>query len=159
LVLAAPVHAENWPVWRGSHGDNHAGAGAVPLKWNEKENVRWKVALPGPGNSSPIIWEDRVFVTQSFDKKGHKRGMLCFNRQNGDKLWERWVDYKPDEPTHSTNPFCAGTPATDGKRVIACYGSAGVYCYDLEGKELWSYDVGKLYHVWGNSTSVIFHKN
>lgn len=160
LALVVPTaRAENWPGWRGPKGNSHSSEKDFPLKWSDTENVRWKVALPGPGNSSPIVWDHRVFITQSYDKAGQKRGILCFDRTKGDKLWEKFVEYADKEPTHGTNPFNAGTPVTDGKRVVACYGSAGVHCYDLDGKELWQYDLGKLHHIWGTSISPILYKN
>lgn len=159
LSITAATALADWPQWRGPHGNGIADEKDAPLKWSAKENVRWKVPLPGPGNSSPIVWKERVFLTQSLDRKGHQRALLCFDRQNGKKLWEQVVAYPEDEPTHGTNPHCAGTPATDGQRVVACFGSAGLHCWDLDGKKLWEHDLGKLQHVWGNSISPIIHEN
>src|SRR5216684_3313589 len=74
LALGANLAvADNWPGWRGPAGNGHAAEKDLPLKWSAKESVRWKVDLPGPGNSSPIVWEDRVFLTQSLDKEGKRR--------------------------------------------------------------------------------------
>lgn len=159
MLTPTSLRADNWPGWRGPKGNGHSSEMNLPLKWNQKDNVKWKVALPGPGNSSPIVWGDRIFITQSFDKKGHQRGILCFDRKKGDKVWEKTIEYKEHEPTHSTNPYNAGTPVTDGKRVIACYGSAGVFCYDMDGNELWRYDLGKIHQIWGNSISPILYRN
>ena len=75
----------------------------------------------------------------------------------GKLLWQRDVVYKEPEITHPTNPFCSASPVTDGERVVASHGSAGLVCYDFEGKELWRYDVGKLEHLWGNASSPILH--
>jgi outer membrane protein assembly factor BamB len=113
--------------------------------------------LPGPGNSSPVVWGDRVFLTQALDK-GRRRAVLCFDRGTGKVLWQRETPYKEEEPTHDTNPYCSATPVTDGERVIASLGSAGLVCYDFAGKELWRKDVGKMLHVWGNASSPILYK-
>jgi outer membrane protein assembly factor BamB len=120
------------------------------------ENVRWKAPLPGPGNSSPIVWGDRVFITQSRDK-GTRRAVMCFNRGDGNLLWQKETVYQEKESTHSTNPFCSATPVTDGQRVIASLGSAGMVCYDFSGKALWQKDLGKLEHIWGNASSPILY--
>jgi outer membrane protein assembly factor BamB len=164
--------AANWPAWRGPNGNGHSPEKDLPLTWSTKENVRWKAPLPDQGNSSPIVWGDRVFVTQASKKESwppkplvgggglasaHHRSLLCFDRKDGKLLWERTTVYKEKESTHPTNPFASASPLTDGERVIASFGSAGMVCYDVEGKELWKVDLGKLEHIWGNASSPIFH--
>lgn len=150
----------------------------LPLKWNDTENVRWKVKLPSAGNSTPIVWGDRVFITQANDVTvwpprklehfaggssagGHavaeKRSVMCFNRADGKLLWQRDIEYREKEITHPTNPFCSASPVTDGERVIAHHGSAGLVCYDFDGKEQWRYDTGKLEHLWGTASSPIIY--
>src|SRR5262249_21378663 len=128
----------------------------LPLKWSEKENVRWRVELPGPGNSSPIVWSDRVFVAQHVEKE-NRRTLMCFDRADGKLLWQSGVVYTENEPTQENNPYCAGTPATDGERVYVCFGSAGVFAYDFAGKELWRRDLGKLNHMFGSAISPTLH--
>lgn len=156
---ALPAAAENWPGWRGPRGDGTSAEKGVPTSWSPKENVRWKVKLPGPGNSSPIVWGDRVFITQSLDKGGAERAVMCFDREKGELLWKKGVAYddKEKEPTHGTNPYSAATPVTDGERVIASHGSAGVVCYDLKGNQLWHKDLGKFVHIWGTAASPVLH--
>jgi outer membrane protein assembly factor BamB len=88
-----------------------------------------------------------------------KRSVLCFNRTDGKLLWQRDVVYKEPEITHPTNPFCSASPVTDGERVIASHGAAGLVCYDLDGKEQWRYDVGKIEHLWGTAASPILYEN
>src|SRR5438445_8048493 len=70
------AHADNWPAWRGPEGNGRSAEKTLPLKWSPTENVRWKVPLPGPGNSSPIAWGDRIFLTQALDK-GTRRAVMC----------------------------------------------------------------------------------
>jgi outer membrane protein assembly factor BamB len=127
------------------------------LTWGATENVRWKVELPGPGNSSPVVWGDRVFITQSLDKKGHQRALVCLNRKDGAKRWQREVAFEPVEPSYEPFFYAQATPVTDGRRVIASFGSAGLYCYDFDGNEQWHHDLGKLYHIWGNASSPVLY--
>ena len=156
LALGGLVSAENWPGWRGPRGDGTSADKSPPLEWSATKNVRWKVALPDGGNSSPVVWKDRVFVTQATDK-GAKRWVMCFRRSDGGLLWKAETPFQGKEPTHDTNPYCSATPVTDGERVIASHGSAGMVCYDLGGKELWRKDLGKLDHIWGNASSPILY--
>ncbi|MEI6535247.1 MAG: PQQ-binding-like beta-propeller repeat protein, partial [Verrucomicrobiaceae bacterium] len=110
------------------------------------------------GNSSPIVWGDRVFVTQSIEKT-NRRMLMCFDRKDGALLWSSGVTYAGEDTTHESNPHCSASPVTDGECVIAWFGSGGVHCYDFAGKELWSRDLGKQEHVFGYGSSPIFQGN
>ena len=158
LLAAATAAADNWPAWRGPTGQGMSAEMNLPTKWSKTENVKWKVPLPAEGNSTPAVWGDKVFVTQATEK-GKKRSLICFARKDGSKLWEQTVEYTKPEPTHNTNPYCSASPATDGERVVVSHGSAGVFCYDLAGKELWRRDLGPQVHIWGNASSPVLHKN
>lgn len=150
--------AGDWPGFRGPTGDGVSQETGVPLHWGQDQNVRWKVKLPGPGNSSPIVYGDRVFVSCAKDPQGKSRGLYCFDRTDGHELWSQVVDFGRVMPTHETNPYCAPTPATDGRRVVVWHGSAGLFCYDLDGKELWRRELGEFRHDWGYAASpVIYH--
>ena len=170
LGLLTTVHAENWPNWRGPDNQGHSTEANLPLTWSDKEHVKWKIALPDQGNSTPIVWGDRIFLTQASDKKdwppkppsgapasAHKRSLWCLNRADGKVLWQKDVIYPELESTHNTNPFCSASPVTDGERVIVSHGSAGLFCYDFHGKELWKRDLGKFEHIWGNASSPILY--
>jgi len=146
----------NWPNWRGPNGNGISPEKNLPTQWSETKNVRWRVALPDRGNSSPIVWGDRVFLTQAIEKEG-RRSLMCFDRNDGKLLWQPGVTYTEKEDTHPTNPYCSASPVTDGERVVAAFGSAGLYCYDFQGKELWHRDLGKQSHQWGNASSPILH--
>src|SRR5881396_656699 len=148
--------AGNWPGWRGPDGMGVSSDKNLPLKWSTNENVRWRVDLPDHGNSSPIVWGNRVFVTQAVQKE-NRRTLMCFDRANGKLLWQSGVTYAENEPTQENNPYCAGTPVTDGERVFVCFGSAGVYAYGSDGKEAWHRDLGKLNHMFGNAVSTVLH--
>jgi outer membrane protein assembly factor BamB len=150
LAAATTLLSNEWPSWRGPNGDGKLlDAGAYPAKWSATENVAWRVDLPDRGNSSPVAWGDRVFLTQAEDE-GKQRSLICFAAKDGATLWKRTIDYGKAEQTHKTNPHCPASPATDGRIVIAWYGNAGLHAYDFEGKELWSADLGSDYdHIWG----------
>jgi outer membrane protein assembly factor BamB len=151
---AASAWAANWPGWRGPEGTGVAAETGLLKTWSTNENVRWRVDLPGPGNSSPIVWGDKVFLTQSIQKE-NRRTLMCFDRASGKLLWQSGVAYAEEEPTQESNPYCSATPVTDGERVIALFGSAGLSCYDFSGKELWRRDLGKMTHMFGNGASPV----
>lgn len=150
--------AENWPAWRGTTGMGIVSEAALPTHWSANENIRWKTPLPDRGNSTPIVWGNRIFITQTLDKE-QKRSLMCLDRANGKILWQSAVPYAEKEETHETNPYCSASPVTDGTTVVAWYGSAGVYAYDFQGKELWHRDLGKADHTWGYGGSPLIHGN
>jgi outer membrane protein assembly factor BamB len=169
LCCAALARGDNWPAWRGPTGQGFSAERDLPLTWSPTENVRWKVPLPDAGNSTPVVWGDRIFLTQASEKTtwpppgaggpavARRRSLLCLARSDGNTLWQKDVFYDQKESTHPTNPFCSASPATDGERVVVSFGSAGMCCYDLEGRELWKKDLGKLEQIWGNASSPILY--
>ncbi len=141
----------NWHQLRGPTGNGTAPAGDPPTTWSATENVRWKVAIPGQGQSTPIVWGDRVFVTTAVATAGtfpapdapYEFVVLCLDRATGEERWRQVaVKEKPHEGVHKTASYAAPTPVTDGKRLYVSFGSRGVFCYDLDGKELWKRDLG-----------------
>jgi outer membrane protein assembly factor BamB len=158
-----------WPYWRGPAADGMA-IGDAPLSWSDTENVRWKADIPGRGNSSPVIWGDKIFLTTAI-KTGpevkpeqaakpaaksrgfgmtsgpqaeHKFDVLCIDRKTGRILWQRTAKTAvPHEGYHNQyGSFASNSPVTDGKHVYAFFGSRGIYCYDLEGNLIWQKDFG-----------------
>jgi outer membrane protein assembly factor BamB len=150
------TYADNWPAWRGPAGTGVANEQYLPLHWSTNQNICWRAPLPEPGNSTPIVWGERIFVTQAVKDR---RTLICFSRGNGQVLWQEGLAYPPTETTHESNPYGASSPATDGERVVAWFGSAGLYCYDLRGKKLWHRDLGPQHHIWGWGASPILHSN
>lgn len=149
---------DNWPQWRGPMGTGVSAEKGLPLRWSTNENVRWKTPLADRGNSTPVVWGDKVFVTQANEKEG-RRSLLCFHRADGRLLWQRGAAFAGKEITHDTNPHGSSSPVTDGDRVVAWYGSAGLYCYDLDGKEQWHRELGPQHHIWGwGSSPVLVNK-
>ena len=153
LALTSTAPAANWPGFR-NDGSGVATEKIAPLQWSATENLRWRVALPDKGNASPIVWGDKVFLTQI---AGDQRTVMCFERTSGKVLWQHGIAYAGKDETHEANPLCAATPVTDGTRVIAAFGSAGVVCYDLDGRELWRRDLGPQTHQWGYGSSPVLH--
>jgi outer membrane protein assembly factor BamB len=155
LFVAAASSAANWPAWRGPLGTGISEEKNLPVKWSRTDDVKWRVPLPEPGNSTPIVWGDRVFVTQAV---GKERTLMCFNRADGKLLWRQGVTTKlAEDPTHGTNPYCSSSPVTDGERVIGWFGSDGLHCYDFAGRKLWSRDLGVQRHIWGYGASPVIY--
>jgi outer membrane protein assembly factor BamB len=177
LLLTGTLTAENWPGWRGPTGDGISSEKDLPTRWSNTDNIAWKTSIVGKGHSSPIIWDDRVFLTTSVTEK-NERKLLCLNRLDGKILWERVVINSPPESTHNLNSRASGTPTTDGKRVYVTFlmakgeeviapnvgserlitpGRIMVAAYDFEGNEQWKTDVGDFVSAHGfNTCPVLF---
>lgn len=155
ILACTSSMAANWPAWRGPNGDGVSDEKNLPTRWSATENVKWRTQLPEPGNSTPVIWGNRVFLTQAV---GDRRTLMCFSRADGSLLWQRGTTTAEKELTHAANPYCSGSPVTDGERVIAAFASDGMFCYDFDGKELWKRtDLGRAVHIWGNASSPVIY--
>jgi len=121
------------------------------VTWNDK-SVVWKTALPGIGQSSPVMAGDRIFLTSSLEN-GRQRVVLGVDRKSGKIAWQETVWSGEPEKTHQMNGWASATCATDGKHVIAFFGKGGIHCFDVEGKKLWSKDIGQFPGVWGTGAS------
>jgi outer membrane protein assembly factor BamB len=151
------LSAANWPAWRGPRGTGVSDERNLPTQWSRTNNVKWRVPLAERGNSTPIVWGDQIFLTQAV---GTRRTLLCLQRADGKVLWEAGMTSSETEPTHETNPYCSASPVTDGERVIVSYASDGLFCYDLNGKELWRRtDLGRQIHIWGNGSSPVIYQD
>jgi outer membrane protein assembly factor BamB len=134
--------AASWPQWRGPSGQGVALDTRVPLTWGDTENLLWKTGLPGTGNSTPVVWGDRVFLTSAGDK-GHERHVLCVRATDGKVLWQRLAAREPDPGrTHAWNGFASPSCVTDGRHVYAFFGTPGLFCYDLDGRLVWQHPFG-----------------
>lgn len=177
FFVAGLVRAENWPGWRGPSGDGVSAGKGIPTKWSSTENIAWRIAVPGEGHSSPIVWGDKVFLTSSLTEK-NKRILLCIDRLSGQTVWQRDVVQSPPETIHRLNSRASGTPATDGKQVYVTFmraegdkviapnvgserlitpGKIIVAAYDLDGNEKWKTNVGDFVSAHGfNTCPVLF---
>jgi outer membrane protein assembly factor BamB len=188
--LAAPSWgadevATNWHQWRGPTATGVAPHGDPPSNWDEQTNIKWKVAIPGRGSSTPVIWGDRIFILTAtknhrpagasaateaesrfrqvaLSQSGAPTGrlaqaaqaepanlqrfvVLCIDRRNGQTLWQHVANEAvPHEGHHPTGSFAAGSPVTDGENVYVTFGSYGIYCYDMNGNQKWSRDLGDM---------------
>jgi outer membrane protein assembly factor BamB len=139
-ILFHPSWAANWPHWRGPHYNGSTDESHLPATWSTTENVAWKTGLPGPSGSSPIIWGDYVFVSAPDASKN--LNLICLNRKDGSVRWQKQVatgDRSAGPRSNMTSP----SPVTDGKVVVAMYGTGDVAGYDFEGKELWRRNLGQ----------------
>jgi outer membrane protein assembly factor BamB len=157
-LAAAAVHAEDWPSWRGPRGNGYSGDTGFPLRWSATEHVKWQVPLPGPGNSTPVVAGQHVFVSCA-SQEGRLRGLLCLERDTGRTLWQQDVEYAQSDPTHATNPYCSSSPVTDGQCVVVWHGSAGMHAYSVDGTSLWSRDLGEFRHIWGYGSSPVLYRD
>ena len=149
--------AGNWPAWR-RDGSGIADARHLPVAWGENENVLWRTPLPGEGNSSPIVWGDRVFLTASLDE-GARRLVLCLDAGSGKILWQ--TELRPDAPStfYQKTGFAAPTPATDGERVYALFDTPGLIALDMGGKVLWKHGLGPIKSPYNMGSSPILYKD
>lgn len=201
LFAASNAADQNWPQWRGPHQDGVAPDANPPITWDETNNVKWKVKIPGDGNATPIVWEKKIFVqtavptgkkvetaTTSTNQsestprpgpggdfgppgagrggppggKGGGRGgrgmgggkpteiyqftLLCLDRESGKMLWQQVAKEELPHEGYFQGEGSLASPSgiTDGENVYAYFGSRGLYCYDMDGKQHWSKDLGKM---------------
>ncbi len=155
-----------WPQWRGPLGSGVAPGADPPLEWSESQSIRWKVALPGKGHSTPVIWGDRVFATTAVPygeavkprysgalnahdetpvTQRHRFVVMALSRRDGEILWERTVrDELPQAGGHSTASLASNSPVTDGEHLFAFFGSYGLYCLTVNGNLVWETDLGTM---------------
>jgi len=155
-AVAGRLQAQEWPSFRGPQGTGICADKDAPLTWDEKLNVKWRIPLPDRGNSTPAVWGDRVFVTQGIEKE-KRRMILAIDARTGKELWRAGINFGSREPTNRSNPYCSASPATDGQRVLAFFGTPGLYCYDMAGKELWHRSLGEVDSWHGSGSSPIVH--
>lgn len=167
---AALAAAGDWSRFRGPTGMGTSPAKGLPVTWSSTENVAWKVPLPGPGASSPIVFGDHIYLTcytgyfvpdapgGSLDQL--QRHLIALRRIDGSLVWEKAVAAKlPEESKIRDHGFAANTPAADAERVYVFFGKTGVFAFDHAGKQLWQTDVGSRTHGWGTSASPVLYKD
>ncbi len=176
----------SWPSFRGPRASGVAEGQELPDQWNAKtgENILWRMPIPGLAHSSPIVWGDRVFVTSAIstdpkatfrpglygdgdaskDRSVHKWTIYAIDKRRGKIVWERVAHQgEPIEKRHIKATYANATPATDGRVVVAWFGSQGVHAYDVNGKFLWKVDLGRVdmgahdipTYEWGPASSPI----
>ncbi|MEQ8786721.1 MAG: PQQ-binding-like beta-propeller repeat protein [Pirellulaceae bacterium] len=170
-----PVSAADWSRFRGPQGSGVApDDAATPTTWGETENLKWKLRLPGPGLSSPIVVGDRVFVTcwsgygvedRTGDQQDLRRHLVCVDRKDGGAIWSKAVEpYLPEDAFRgmfAENGYASHTPVSDGERVYVFFGKTGVLAFDMDGNQLWKKSVGvdSGDKGWGTSSSPVLYKD
>lgn len=152
MVVPGGEAMKYWSRWRGPSGQGVVEGNNYPDTWSDTANVIWKIKVPGRGHSSPIVWADRIFLTTA-DADGTKRSVLCFQRSDGKLLWQTAVPDVVAEKLYAKNSYASASVSTDGQRVYAYFGSAGLAAFDFSGKLVWHAPLGtiSLYHGPGGS--------
>ena len=176
----------HWPSFRGREASGVADQQNLPERWNPAtgENILWKTSIPGLSHSSPIVWGDVIFVTSAIsgrkdatfkpglygdgdaseDRSEHRWMLYAIDRKTGKIRWERIAAQGPPRnKRHIKSTYASASPATDGRIVVAWFGSQGVYAYDVNGGLRWSVDLGRVdmgaYDIpsieWGPASSPI----
>lgn len=187
LALCLATHAveitaaDPWAHWRGPTGTGVSPTADPPLHWDETSNIRWKTAIPGQGHSTPVLWENSLFLTTALAhgeklpvRHEHADGAhdnmepaqsvkfvaLAVNRQDGRILWQRTLrDEQPHEGSHNTGSWASHSPVADGEHLFVSFGSRGLFCLDHQGRTLWERDLGDMqtYHEHGEGSSPALH--
>ena len=155
-ILAADS-AAHWPAWR-RDGSGVSDEKNLPVEWSETANVVWRTPLPGEGNSSPIIWGDRVFLTAALEE-GTTRLVLCLDASSGKILWKTEIPRDEKTLLYPKTGFAAPTPVTDGRRIFAFFDSPGLLALDMEGKVVWKHALGPFKAPYNFGTSTVLYKD
>lgn len=151
--------AKYWPRWRGPSGQGYVAPGKYANTWAPNRNVKWRVAVPGAGNSSPIVWGDRIYLTTAQDR-GAKLSLLAFDRASGTQLWESVVPTDGMiEHAHQKNGHASATPVTDGRMIFASFGRHGLVGFDMAGKIVWHRQFGPIDNYHGPAGSPVLYKD
>lgn len=196
VLLSVSINAQkqpdlgNWPSFRGPHASGVADGQNLPEQWDGEKGtgIKWKTRIPGLAHSSPVVWGNRVFVTTAISSKGsasfkpglygagdasddksaHQWKVYCLDKQTGKILWQQLAyEGVPLEKRHVKSTYASATPATDGRYVVAFFGSQGLYAFDLKGKLVWKKDLGRLdvgaydlpSYEWGTASSPIIYQD
>jgi outer membrane protein assembly factor BamB len=141
-ICQQQILADQWPNWRGPGSDGICREKNVPYEWSATKNIAWKVPLPGPGGATPVIWDDRIFLS-STDASG--RLLLIAFKTDGKEAWKQVVSEGNKNVRGDEGNSASASPATDGKHVWVFFTNGILGCYTVEGKEVWKFDVQERY--------------
>ena len=146
----------NWPRFRGPDGTGHSKESGIPTKWTD-DDVSWRTDLGGQGQSSPVIWGDRVFVTASKANASGavERSLMSIDRNTGKVQWRRVLATGEGESLHKMNSYATPSCATDGEQVVAFFGNGGLHSCKVTGEKEWSLELGKFPGPWGTGGSPV----
>lgn len=164
-TVACTVQAENWNRFRGPEGNGHTSAVGLPVTWSSTENVAWKAADIGEGWSSPVVWEDRIYLTAARPIPGGEMNernlsVLCLEAASGNKIWEQLLFEETKEISqriHPKNSHASPTPIVDGSHLWAHFGTHGTACVALDGSIVWKRNdiTYKMQHGNGGSPVIV----
>ena len=172
----------NWHQWRGPEANGFAPAADPPIHWGPESNIKWKVAVPGQGESTPIVWGQRIFITTAIETERQQEQppadnpeapggnpfrierparyyqfvVQCYDRATGKLFWEQTAtEQVPHEGHHQDHGYASPSPVTDGQLLYTSFGSRGVYCWDLDGNPRWNRNLGamRMYRFFGEASS------
>lgn len=152
LACVGTVDAENWVRFRGPNGQGVSSETDLPLRWSGSEGIAWKTPIPGNGWSSPIVLDDRVFLTTATDGDQSCR-VICLDRQSGDLIWNTEVHRQVPGAKRRQNSYATPTPVTDGKRVYAVFADGTAVAVDMAGQRVWINSEIKFYSLHGLGAS------
>jgi outer membrane protein assembly factor BamB len=169
-LTQASAGAEEWRQFRGPGGQAVSRQQGLPVTWGADQNIAWKIPLPGPGGSSPIVFGDRIYVTcysgyavpgsPAGELSALQRHVLCLQRADGKVLWKRDIPAaQPEQAKVRDHGYASSTPAADSERLYVFLGKSGVLAFDHDGKQLWQADVGSKIHGWGSAASPVLYRD
>ena len=154
---AAPATAENWPQWRGPDFTGVSDASNLPVEWSKTKNVAWRTPLPGAAGATPVVWDDRIFLTSADDTK---LLLMCFGT-DGKQRWQQTIAVGNKTARSDEGNSASPSPCTDGKHVWAFMGTGDLACFTVDGKPIWQFNVqdrfGKFDIQFGMSSTPVLH--
>ena len=158
MVEVTGEGARFWPRWRGPSGQGLVAPGKYVNRWSPTTNVKWRVKLPGSGNSSPIVWGDRIYLTAA-QQGGARLSLVALYRADGRGLWETMVPQDGVVHVHQKNGHASATPVTDGRMIYASFGRHGLVAFDTSGKIVWHRRFGPIDNYHGPAGSPVLYKD
>ena len=141
FILVGVLYAENWHQWRGPNNDGISHETDVPIQWSQTENIKWRLPLPGEAASTPVVWEDNIFLTSA---EGNALVLMCISTE-GEELWKQTVGHGNRSVRGGEGNSAAPSPVTDGEHVWAFLGTGDLACYDFDGNQVWHTNLAERY--------------
>lgn len=170
LVALPVITTKNWTQFRGPTGLGISETENLPVEWGKNENLKWKTSLPGAGASTPVVWNDHIYLTSysGYLVPGEPQGslddlqrhLICLRADDGTTIWQRSVKAKlPEEEQIRDHGYAANSPAVDAEHVYAFLGKSGVFAFTHDGELAWQVDVGSNTNGWGTAASPTLYKD
>lgn len=140
LVLAIQASAQSWPQWRGPNGDGVSNEKNLPITWSKSKNVKWRCEVPGQAGATPVVWNDRIFLTSA---DGDDLILICIQASDGGMLWQKKVTSGNQDARAGEGNSASPSPSTDGEHVWCFFGTGILACFTVDGSEVWKLDVNE----------------